>query len=184
MDVSDDVRRIVTGHDETGKAVVLSDGPNPHKVVRPATGTVNRVMWVTDLAPASIAGTSDRAATPVGIAPPAKGSVFRVVDFPSMTDEEIAKFDQGFLSEQIPHEGSHSSKYREPSHPFMHRTRSVDYAIVLDGEIDMKLDDSEVHMKAGDILVQQGTNHAWINRSGRTCRVAFILIDAEDPFTS
>ena len=61
----------------------------------------------------------------------------------------------------------------------MHRTRSIDYAIVLDGEISMLLDDSEVDLKAGDILVQRGTNHAWINRSNRWCRIAFVLIDAE-----
>jgi uncharacterized cupin superfamily protein len=63
----------------------------------------------------------------------------------------------------------------------MHRTPSVDYAIVLSGEIDMLLDDSEVHMKAGDIMVQQGTNHAWVNRSNDFCRLAFVLIDGIDP---
>jgi uncharacterized cupin superfamily protein len=63
----------------------------------------------------------------------------------------------------------------------MHRTRSVDYAIVLEGEIDMLLDDSEIHLRAGDVLVQQATNHAWINRSSRNCRMAFVLIDAKEP---
>jgi uncharacterized cupin superfamily protein len=66
-------------------------------------------------------------------------------------------------------------------HAFSHRTRSVDYAIVLDGEIDMLLDDSEVHLKAGDVLIQQGTNHAWVNNSNRICRIAFVLIDATEP---
>jgi uncharacterized cupin superfamily protein len=60
----------------------------------------------------------------------------------------------------------------------MHRTRSVDYAVVLEGEIDMLLDDSEVHLEAGDVLVQQGTNHAWVNRGTKPCRIAFVLIDA------
>jgi uncharacterized cupin superfamily protein len=69
-------------------------------------------------------------------------------------------------------------------HPFMHRTRSIDYALVLEGEIDMLLDDSEVHLKAGDVMVQQGTNHAWVNRSQQVCRMAFILIDAEDPLAA
>ena len=66
-------------------------------------------------------------------------------------------------------------------HPFMHRTRSIDYALVLEGEIDMLLDDSEVHLKAGDVLVQLGTNHAWANHSGKPCRIAFVLIDAHQP---
>jgi uncharacterized cupin superfamily protein len=62
-------------------------------------------------------------------------------------------------------------------HHGMHKTRSTDYAVVIEGEIDMLLDDSEVHLAAGDVLIQQGTNHAWVNRSGRNCRIAFVLID-------
>jgi len=65
--------------------------------------------------------------------------------------------------------------------PFMHRTRSIDYAIVMSGEIHMLLDDSEVQLRAGDVLVQQGTNHAWVNRSKQNCRIAFVLIDADEP---
>jgi uncharacterized cupin superfamily protein len=66
-------------------------------------------------------------------------------------------------------------------HLYTHRTRSIDYAIVMDGEIDMLLDDTEVHCKAGDVLVQQGTNHAWVNKSGKPCRICFVLIDSENP---
>jgi uncharacterized cupin superfamily protein len=66
-------------------------------------------------------------------------------------------------------------------HPFTHRTRSIDYAFVLEGEIDMLLDDTEVHLRTGDILVQQGTNHAWVNNSTENCRIAFVLIDAQEP---
>jgi hypothetical protein len=63
----------------------------------------------------------------------------------------------------------------------MHRTRTVDYAIVMAGEIDMLLDDSEIHLKAGDVLIQQGTNYAWVNRGSAPCRIAFVLIDATEP---
>jgi uncharacterized cupin superfamily protein len=63
----------------------------------------------------------------------------------------------------------------------MHRTRTVDYAIVMEGEIDMLLDDSEIHLRAGDVLIQQGTNHAWVNRGTKPCRIAFVLIDAMEP---
>jgi len=66
-------------------------------------------------------------------------------------------------------------------HPYMHRTRTLDYAVVLEGEIDLLLDNTEVHLQAGDAIVQQGTNHAWVNRGSRTCRIAFVLIDAEEP---
>jgi len=63
----------------------------------------------------------------------------------------------------------------------MHRTKSIDYAVVISGEIDMLLDDSEVHLKAGDVLVQRGTNHAWVNRAKENCRIAFVLVDAKEP---
>jgi mannose-6-phosphate isomerase-like protein (cupin superfamily) len=178
--MSDEVRRVVTGHDPTGKAIVLFDGANPHKNVRPGSGTVARLLWVTDQTPADMSGDADRAAIKIGIAPPAGGSIFRVVEFPPTTDEELAKLDVNYMQHQVAHD-EQSSKYRPPTHPLMHRTRSIDYAIVMSGEIDMKLDEEEVHLKAGDVLVQQGTNHAWINRSGAMCRIAFILIDADEP---
>jgi len=66
-------------------------------------------------------------------------------------------------------------------HAGMHRTQSIDYAVVISGEITMLLDDSEVHLKAGDVLVQRGTSHAWVNRGRENCRIAFVLIDAKDP---
>lgn len=177
----DGIRRVVTGHDETGKAIVVFDGANPHKNVRPGSGTAARLLWVTDRTPADISGRSDRAAVKIGIAPPAGGSVFRVVDFPPTTDAEIAKLDADYMHKEISHGESRASRYRPPTHPFMHRTRTVDYAIVIAGEIDMKLDEEEIHLKAGDVLIQQGTNHAWINRSGKPCRIAFVLIDAAEP---
>jgi len=177
----DEVRRVVTGHDETGKAIVLFDGANPHKNVRPGSGTVSRLLWVADQTPADMTGAADRAAVKIGIAPPDGGCVFRIVDFPPTSDAEIAKLDISFMQSQIAHEDHGSSKYRPPTHPFMHRTRTIDYAVVISGEIDMKLDEEEVHLKAGDVLVQQGTNHAWINRGDKPCRIAFILIDAKEP---
>jgi hypothetical protein len=180
MALSDQIRRVVTGHDPTGKAVVLFDGPSLNKIVREKTGVVNRLVWQTDVFPTDISGNYDRAVERGGIAWGEGGSSFRVVEFPSMSDEEIAAFPSDLVAKQF---GSDApTGYRPPSHPFMHRTRTLDYAIVLAGEIDMKLDDDElVHLRAGDILVQQGTNHAWINRTGSPCRIAFIFLDAKDP---
>ena len=114
-----------------------------------ASGLVSTLLWVTDESPARLTRDSDRAAREIGIPPPALGSIFRIVDFPPGTNGE------------------------------MHRTNSIDYAVVLEGEIDMLLDDSEVHLKAGDVLVQQATNHGWMNRGAANCRIAFVLIDAE-----
>jgi len=164
------VRRVVTGHRD-GKAVVLYDSAAPNQKLRQASGLVSTLVWVTDETPADISGSADRAAREIGVPPPLNGSILRVVDFPP---ESGARSRQAILAEMG------VADYGGARHSSMHRTRSVDYAIVLEGEIHMLLDDSEVHLKAGDVLVQQGTNHAWVNRGARPCRVAFVLVDAKE----
>ena len=162
------VRRIVTGHRD-GRAVVLFDSAAPNQKLRQASGVVSTLLWVIDETPADVSGSTDRASREIGVPPPPRGSIFRVVDFPP---ESGTRSREAVLKEMgvADHGGAR--------HPGMHRTRSVDYAVVLEGEIDMLLDAAEVHLKAGDVLVQQGTNHAWVNRGTAPCRIAFVLIDA------
>ena len=164
------VRRVVTGHRD-GKAVVIYDSAAPNQKLRAASGVVSTLIWVTDESPADIAGSVDRAAREIGVPPPARGTIFRVVDFPP---EQGARSREAILREMG------VAEHGAARHHGMHRTRSVDYALVLEGEIDMLLDDSEVHLRAGDVLVQQGTNHAWVNRGAVPCRIAFVLIDAKE----
>ena len=164
------VRRIVTGHRD-GKAVVLFDSPAPNQKQRAASGLVSTLLWVTDETPADISASIDRSQREIGVPPPPNGTIFRVVDFPP---ESSARSREAILKEMG------VSDHGGARHAAMHRTRSVDYAIVLEGEIDMLLDDSEVHLKEGDVLVQQGTNHAWVNRGARPCRVAFVLVDGKE----
>lgn len=178
MALSEDIRRVVTALDDDGKAVVLFDGANPHKVVRPVRKTVSRRIWVTSETPADIGGTKDRGEVEIGISPPKGGSVFRIIDIPPTPPEVAALPADAHHKEQ----GADAPKRgRPPRHPQMHRTRTVDYALILEGEIDMLLDDCEVHFKKGDVLIQQGTNHAWVNRGTAPCRIAFILIDSQEP---
>ncbi len=172
-----ELRRVVTTVDGDGKAIVLFDGENPKKAVRPVSGNTSRLIWVTDRVPADISGPTDRGDVEIGTQPPKGGTIFRIVDYPPEPDE-VAALDPGFRQQEIGEDAP--AKGLPPRHPMMHRTRSVDYAIVLEGEIDMLLDDSEVHLKTGDVLIQQGTNHAWVNRSGANCRIAFVLVDAKD----
>jgi hypothetical protein len=178
MSLSHHIRRVVTTIDEAGKAVALFDSDNPHRGERANGSVVSNLLWVTDESPADISGTRDRAAVTIGIAPPAGGSAFRIVDF-APTPREIEKLPPDTLHKEI---GANAPKKGQPPrHPLMHRTRTVDYAIIMEGEIDMLLDDGEVHFKAGDVLIQQGTNHAWVNRGTKPCRIAFVLIDAKEP---
>ena len=172
------IRRVVTALDAEGKAVVALDGDSPHAARRPGRGNLSTLLWVTDDSPADISGAADRAAVAIGTSPPPRGSVFRIVDYPPTTPEAEA-VDASARMRELAHEPA--IRGLPPRHPFMHRTRTLDYALVLEGEIDMLLDDGEIHLKAGDVLIQQGTNHAWINRSDRVCRIAFVLLDAKAP---
>jgi mannose-6-phosphate isomerase-like protein (cupin superfamily) len=165
-------RRVVTGHDASGKAVVLIDGAAPNAKLRKATGLTSTLLWVTAGSPADNSGSADAADRDIGVAPPPSGSIFRVVDFPPAS--EAGAVDNAAMLKEMGLAGGAAA----PRHATMHRTRSVDYAVVISGEIDMLLDDSEVHLGAGDVLVQRGTNHAWVNRGKENCRIAFVLIDA------
>ena len=178
------IRRVVTGHDENGKAVILFDGDAPNARVRPGRAAVSTLLWVTDDAPAQLSG-SDNADQESGITPPINGSIFRILELPPEQEKsalETERLIEDMLREQS--ENPQPGLYRAPTKRAMgmHRTESVDYALVLEGEIALLLDDTETHLKAGDMVVMQGTYHAWSNRSGKTCMMAFILIGAEVPW--
>ena len=172
------VRRVVVGHDKEGKAIALLDSHATPKARSPGGNAVAN-LWVTSEFPVDLNGSADRAQTQVGVPPPANGTIFRIVDFPPAS--------AGAASHPVDHDKVLRGMGIDPAtqgytrHANTHRTRSIDYAIVLDGEIDMLMDDSEVHLKAGDVLIQQGTNHAWVNNSAKDCRIAFVLIDAQPP---
>ncbi len=174
------VRRVVTGHDGAGRAVVLIDAPAGNVKLRQASGgLVSTLVWATDESPADISGRSDRAERNMGVAPPPRGTAFRIVDFPPTAD--ASALDSEAVVREMGIAGERRQDGAPSRHPLMHRTRSIDYAVVISGEIDMLLDDTEVHLKAGDVLVQQGTNHAWVNRGREACCIAFVLVDAEEP---
>lgn len=168
-------RRVVTGHDANGKAIVLQDGVAPNLRVRDTTGIASTLLWAVDESPPDISGGVDRADRTLGVPPPPNGSVFRIVEFPPLGAGKSTS------NEAILREMGVAGGHAAARSPFMHRTRSIDYAIVLSGRIKMLLDDSEVDLVAGDTVVQQGTNHAWENHGGEPCRIAFVLIDANPP---
>lgn len=172
-------RRIVTGHDQDGQAVILSDAPPPraHLVGGPGGPTFFEV-WNTRETPVAIDRRSgEPAENGLVLGPPPGGTRIRVIDFPPEGDaiRRLTPAETAATFVEMGGGAAHSSG--TVPHPLMHRTRTLDYGIVLDGELTLILDRDEVTVRAGDIVVQRGTNHAWANRSGRTCRVAFVLID-------
>jgi mannose-6-phosphate isomerase-like protein (cupin superfamily) len=171
------VRRVVTGHDANGKAVVIMDSAAENVVVsehRPG-GRTN--LWRTTTMPACYGGDKDEADAAFTTEPLPNGVNFRINEFPPADDNEVAQYDAKKAFGAV---GSEHLVVEGARHPFMHRTETVDYAIVLEGEIDMLLDEEDVHLKAGDVVIQLGTAHAWANRYDKVCRIAFVLIDAVD----
>ena len=171
-------RRIIADHDEHGKAIITVDGPAPNQKTRDSTGITSTVLWATTNTPADASRGGDPSLTFAGVAPPVNGSVCRIVEFPPVKDGGKGVDNEAMLKEMGIH---HDPGKPAPRNPFMHRTRSIDYAICLEGEIDMLLDDTEVKMKAGDVLIQKATNHAWVNNSNAPCRICFVLIDSNEP---
>lgn len=171
------VRRLVTGHAPDGRSIVVSDGP-ARNVRRRLAGNSSTLLWVTDESPADLVDARDRADREIGVPPPPQGTIFRVVEFPPATGGDIAdasgvRRDFGIGDDVMPGAA--------PRHPAIHRTRTLDYVVVLEGEIDLLLDDRDVRLRAGDVVVQQGTNHAWINRGVQRCRLAMVFVDAREP---
>jgi len=145
------VRRVVTGHDANNVAKVLIDAPATNSR-NPPSGLTTTLMWCTDAMPCDMPvgeNIEDMGARKLGTPPPPNGTRFTVIDFPPGCP------------------------------PSMHRTETIDYVIVLSGEIDMDMDDSTVKLKAGDVVIQRGTNHAWANRGKEMARLAVVLVDAK-----
>jgi mannose-6-phosphate isomerase-like protein (cupin superfamily) len=172
------IHRVVTGHDAAGKAIVASYGPLPTVVeIAAIPGTIFHEVWCTSATPAPVDNGADPSTAPLMLPPPKSGTRMRFVDIPPDTPELLAR--DAFS--QIGDVAASTVRCDSP-HPLMHRTETVDYGIVIEGELTLVLDDSEVQLKPGSVVVQRGTNHAWANRSGKPCRMLFILFDGQyDP---
>jgi mannose-6-phosphate isomerase-like protein (cupin superfamily) len=176
MASASEIHRVVTGLDANNRSTTLFDSEVGLAAAK--SGNPGAILWSTDSNPAGFSQ-DDTGKRPLGIPPPDNGTVIRVVEFPPVDDAALAKMDPNFMMKVV---GADAPARGVPvSNPLMHRTRTVDYAIVMSGEIDMMLDDKTVHLKAGDVVVQQATNHAWLNHSKEPCRVIFVLMDSKQP---
>ncbi|MGZ8327422.1 MAG: cupin domain-containing protein [Allosphingosinicella sp.] len=174
------VRRIVPGHDSDGRSIVQEDGP-PARVVTLGgeSGTTFHELWNTRSTPAPIDRASGEPAEPgLSLLPPAGGTRIRILDIPP-DDGSVAILPREAVRALFEAIGAGHALADNPPHPLMHRTETVDYGIVLDGELVLILDESETIVRAGEIIVQRGTSHAWANRSSANARIAFVLIDGK-----
>jgi hypothetical protein len=170
------VRRVVTGHDRDGKSMIAADGIAPNMKEMPSfPGLALTDLWETKGAPASNEGDKDAAERPIRLEPPAGGSIVRIVEFPpDSTRPQNSDGREGFKAIGAGHAQDKSS-----ADPMMHRTGTVDYIIVLRGEIYAVMEKGETLLKAGDVLIQRGTMHSWSVRGNEPCIVAAILVNAK-----
>ncbi|OAF19182.1 cupin domain-containing protein [Bradyrhizobium neotropicale] len=164
------VRRIVTGEDSHGRSMILSDGPTPNVTIT-SFASVAQVLWATGLA----AAPGDDPA-PAGHSfgfHSEGGSLLRIADFPPDEEIDTARLAEFLAKNEVLGE-------RPGRHFWFHKTHSLDYAIVLEGEIFAMMDNGETLMRAGDVLIQRATSHSWSNRSGKPCRMAFVLLALPD----
>ena len=174
------IRRVVTGHNAQGRAIFLSDGPAPAVFDRGPGATAVTELWETSATPASNAGSADPTmGQPQRLPPPKNGSKFRVVEYPPDSQRVVALHATSSAQDASAKSEGYVRDVANKRHPGFHKTATIDYAIVLSGEIYALMDEGEVLLKTGDVLVQRGTNHAWSNRTEQPCSIAFVLIDAD-----
>jgi len=167
-----DTRRIVTVNDAQGRGTAIQDGPSPDVRTDPARpGFSATRIWVTDSTPARITGVRETLQMPHTLEPPPRGSVCRVLTIPPdaawqgrVGESEVRAFFESM--------GSPAASTYSPEQPYMQKTRTLDFCLILEGEVTLVLDTQEVNLQAGDTVIQRGTNHAWSNRSQRACVIA------------
>ncbi|MEG3181400.1 cupin domain-containing protein [Sphingomonas sp. LT1P40] len=177
------VRRVVTGHNSAGQAIIQEDGPAPRvQQIGGPSGPMFHEIWNTPVVPAPIdAASGEPAEHDIKLAPPKGGTRIRVLDIPPENDEiRMMSPEEARAHFAEVGAGDASAHHIESSrHALMHRTETIDYGIVLEGEVVLIVDEGETTVRAGDMVIQRGTNHGWSNRSDRNCRIAFILIDGK-----
>ncbi|KZN15328.1 cupin domain-containing protein [Marinomonas sp. TW1] len=177
-----DIYRVVTGHDENGQAIIVENGPLKTVMDLDAVpGTQFHEVWSTSESPAVISKTHiDPTLGSVVLPPPQQGTRLRFVDIPPDT-EAFLNQGQSKMKGMFSSVGDEnlSTVQADSPHPLMHRTESVDYGIVIEGELTLIVDQDEALLTPGSVVIQRGTNHAWANRSGNICRILFILVDGQ-----
>ncbi|MGH1349837.1 MAG: cupin domain-containing protein [Methyloligellaceae bacterium] len=168
-----ELRRVVTGHNAEGRSVVMHDGPEAR-----LNGNLYEV-WNIDGGVQDTSDTDDRGLMEVNLSPVARGSNFRwfvvpPVD-PSISHEQLEEI----IAKRFAGMGASHERVDTSRHPAMHKTKTIDYIILLSGHVTLMLDEEERDLKPFDVVVQQATNHAWINKGNEPALLCAVLIDAD-----
>jgi mannose-6-phosphate isomerase-like protein (cupin superfamily) len=171
------VRRVITGLTTDGRSTILSDDDCPHTMPLEGIPTFRLTeMWKTTAMPALIDDPSDHCSASIELAPFPSGTTLRFLEFPPDSDwQGLSTAKEAFYS--MGESGAEALAKTPGRHAMMHRTHTVDYIVILSGEIYAVLEEKETLLKAGDVLIQRGTNHAWSNRSDGACLVIAVLVD-------
>lgn len=165
-----ELRRIITGHNKEGQSCVIIDGPP----------TRANAYWLTDATPADNAGDGDTAQQVRKLEPPACGTIFRYAEIPPDNPNISREEREQATAKMFAQMGAEHCRPDTTRHPGMHKTRTVDYVILLAGEVTLLLDQGEVDLKPFDVVVQRGTNHAWVNKGKEAALIAAVLVDARE----
>jgi quercetin dioxygenase-like cupin family protein len=174
------VRRVITAINAAGKSCFTEDGPAHIKSNPNRPGMRSSHIWATSAIPCPIQEPDQAVGGVKGIMPPKNGSVLHIIDYPPDPKDPA---ERERIREHVRKMGTNPEpgvrRFPDGPHPGMHVTDTIDYAIVLSGEIWAIMDEGEKLLKTGDVLMQRGTSHAWSNRSDEYCRVAFVLVEAK-----
>jgi mannose-6-phosphate isomerase-like protein (cupin superfamily) len=167
------VNRVVTGVDAHGKSIIWRSGEHDNRIVLQGTNCTIIDLWQTDAAPSSARNQEDTGMRPYALDPPVGGSVFRLVE---IAPDDTWTHNREVVEEILKSRDSFAPAGRASTDPCMHVTSTTDYVIVLKGEIWATMEEGEVLLKAGDVLIQRGTWHAWHNRSREPCVLAGVAL--------
>ena len=170
------MRRIVTGHDENGRSIITLDGPPARSIGEDVGGLFE--LWNTDGKDIISTDNNDRADEEIILSPPTRGTKFRYFQIKPLPEGLPDEVMQDIAAQAFENVGADHHRIDTTKHPAMHKTETIDYIILLKGDITLILDEEEVDLKPFDVVVQRGTNHAWVNNSNEPALLIAVLIDS------
>ena len=171
------MRRIVTGHNQDGKSVIKIDGPPSRSIGEDVGGLFE--IWNTDGGAIQSTDQIDRADIDIILSPLKGGTKFRYFKINPTPEGVPIEMLESLAAEAFKKIGAEHERVDTTRHPTMHKTKTIDYIILLDGDVTLLLDEDEVSLKPFDVVVQRGTNHAWVNHGDEPALLIAVLIDSE-----